>query len=355
MSREVITVGVDAHKTIHVAVALNEAGQRIGEWSGGNTVSEWGRFHAWITSFDGQRQVGIEGAGSYGLGLAGSLVQAGEVVYDVNGRLTALGRRHARRRGKSDSLDAEAVAQTVRRETDALPLVVRNDDASILSHLSGERDALVQETTRVQNQLHAVLFKLDPEYKTWVSLDSKRDLATLEVLASEDGDTRLHVVLKASVRRHAEHLAMLKRNVAALAREIETLAQAYAPLTEIVGIAPLTAGTLAGILGSHAPFESDAQLAAYAGVAPLEASSAGNGRYRLNRGGNRRLNAIVYRIAITQQRYPGEGKTYVERKLREGHTKREAIRALKRYIVRAIWRNWRRCAPPPPRTSFACT
>ncbi|MCZ7577970.1 MAG: IS110 family transposase [Dehalococcoidia bacterium] len=351
MSSEVITVGVDAHKAVHVAIALDEAGHRFGEWSGGNTVSEWARFGDWLRSLGGARQVGIEGAGSYGRGLAVSLVHAGEVVYDVNGRLTALGRRHARRRGKSDSLDAEAVAHTVRREADALPRVVCNDDARILSHLSEERETLVHEATRVRNRLHAVLLELDPEYKQWASLLSSQGLSALEALPSDPEDDALRQALRASVRRHAAHLTMLMRDINELAKEIETRAQPYAALTEITGVAPLTAGTLAGIIGSHAPFANDAQLAAYAGVAPLEAASAGTGRHRLTRGGNRRLNAIIYRIAIAQLRHPGQGRAFLDKKLCQGHTKKEAIRSLKRYIVRAIWRHWRRC---PPQTSFAC-
>lgn len=122
------------------------------------------------------------------------------------------------------------------------------------------------------------------------------------------------------------------RDIDALGAQVEACAQRYAPLTEVVGIAALTAGTLAGILGSHAPFATDAQLAAFAGVAPLEASSAGRGRHRLNRGGNRRLNAIIYRIAIAQLRHPGQARTYVDKKLALGHSKKEAIRSLKRYI-----------------------
>ncbi len=118
---------------------------------------------------------------------------------------------------------------------------------------------------------------------------------------------------------------MLMGGINELAKEIETRAQPFAALTEITGVAPLTAGVLAGILGSHAVFRSDALLVAFAGVAPLEASSAGNRRHRLSRGGNRRLNAIIYRIAITQLRYPGEARTYFEKKLGQGHTKTEAI------------------------------
>jgi transposase len=102
-------------------------------------------------------------------------------------------------------------------------------------------------------------------------------------------------------------------------------------------------GALAGILGPAPRFANDAQLAAYAGVAPLEASSAGLVRHRLNRGGNRRLNAIIYRIALTQAQHSAEAKAYLDRRVSEGKTKREAIRALKRYIIRMIWRLWREC------------
>lgn len=111
------------------------------------------------------------------------------------------------------------------------------------------------------------------------------------------------------------------------------------------GIDLLTAGALAGILGppTSRRFSNEAQLAAYAGVAPLEASSAGAVRHRLSRDGNRQLNAIVYRIAITQARWSPEARAYLRRRVSEGKTTREALRALKRYIMRAIWRLWREC------------
>jgi transposase len=109
----------------------------------------------------------------------------------------------------------------------------------------------------------------------------------------------------------------------------------------------LTAGALAGIPRPGRRFDNDAQLAARAGVAPLEASSAGAVRRRLNRGGNRRLNAILHRIAVTQARYSPEAKAYLARRLSEGKTGREAMRALKRYIARAVWRLWRECQLGP--------
>ena len=97
-----------------------------------------------------------------------------------------------------------------------------------------------------------------------------------------------------------------------MAAQIEARAAAgFSPLTTLCGISPLTAGALAGILGPGRRFATDAQLAAYAGVAPLEASSAGRVRHRLNRGGNRRLNAILSRIALTQARHAPEARAYL--------------------------------------------
>ncbi len=117
----------------------------------------------------------------------------------------------------------------------------------------------------------------------------------------------------------------------------------FSPLTRLRGVNLLTAGALAGILGPGRRFATDAQLAAYAGVAPLEASSAGVVRHRLNRGGNRRLNAILYRVALTQARYSPEARAYLDRRVAAGKTRREALRALKRFLIRAIWRLWQEC------------
>jgi transposase len=99
-------------------------------------------------------------------------------------------------------------------------------------------------------------------------------------------------------------------------------------------------------MGPGQRFRTDAQLAAYAGVAPLETSSASIVRHRLNRGGNRRLNSIVYRIAVTQARGLAEARAYIARRMSEGKTKREAHRALRRYIIRALWKLWCACEVP---------
>ena len=114
-------------------------------------------------------------------------------------------------------------------------------------------------------------------------------------------------------------------------------------LTELVGASWLTAGMLAGYLGPGNRFASDRQLAAYAGVAPLEVSSAERVRHRLNRDGQRQLNAILHRIALTQLQWSAEAQTYVARRMGEGKSKADALRALKRFIARRIYRLWQRC------------
>jgi transposase len=142
----------------------------------------------------------------------------------------------------------------------------------------------------------------------------------------------------------AKRLRLALEQVADLQQQIARRAAAdFSPLTRLCGINLLTAGALAGILGPGRRFTTEAQLAAYAGVAPLEASSAGGVRHRLNRGGNRRLNAILYRIALTQARHAPEARAYLERRRAQGKTSKEAFRALKRFLIRAIWRLWQEC------------
>jgi transposase len=153
----------------------------------------------------------------------------------------------------------------------------------------------------------------------------------------------------AAVRRLAQRLQLALAHVKELAKQIrqQTQAAGFGPLTEICGVGLLLAGALAGMLGPGCRFHSDAELAAYAGVAPLEASSAGHVRHRLNRGGNRRLNALLYMIALTQRRAWAPAQEYLARRVREGKSRKEAVRALKRYLVRAIWRAWQKCLAPP--------
>jgi len=339
-----ITIGVDAHKRIHVALALDARGQEINKWQGPNSPGGWQALLEWGRSLGEPRQWGIEGAWNYGRGLAQYLVEGGETVYEINARWTALRRRGARRPGKTDRLDASAVALFVRQEAPDLPRVTQDDSSAVLNLLATERGAAVAEAIRLRNQLHALLLQLDPQYRRWLSsLSSRSGLDTLEKYQFP-GANPLQEERAAAVRRLVERLRLVMSQVKEVSEKIRKQAQeGFSPLTQVFGINLLTAGTLAGILGPGCRFSNDAELAAYAGVAPLETSSAGVVRHRLNRSGNRRLNHIVHLIAWTQIRSWQPAQTYLERRISEGKSRREATRALKRFIIRAIWRRWMEC------------
>lgn len=343
-----ITFGVDAHKQLHMAVALDSQGRMLGNWRGPNSVDGWHELQHWAQSFAGEQQWGIEGAWNYGRGLAQHLVAAGAIVYDINPRWTAERRRSARKRDKSDAHDAQAIAKIVQEHTLALPLVIAEttDHSAVLDLLVTEREGALAEATRLRNQLHQLLLLLDPEYKQ--HLPALTTNAGLDALVSytTTSERLLDQQRAATIQRLSKRLRLALEQATELEAQICTRATEYAPLAELCGVGLLTAGALAGILGPGQRFSHDGQLAALAGVAPLEASSAGRTRHRLNRGGNRRLNAILHRMAQTQARWSPQAQAYLERRQAEGKTRREAMRALKRYLIRAVWQRWKQCQKP---------
>ena len=361
-----ITLGVDAHKSVHAAVALDDAGRELGRWRGANSRAGWAELYRWGAALGppaAPRRWGIEGAWNYGRGLAQHLVGAGETVHEVSPCWTAEGRRRARRRGKSDALDASAVARFVRQEAATLPPIAAEDETAVLDLLVTERAAAVAEAVRLRNRVHQLLLQLDPEYRTGrPALRTKAGLAAAERYATAS-PRALDQERAAAVRRLARRLRGVLEEAAALAEQIRARAAAgFAPLTRVCGVSLLTAGTLAGLLGPGPRFRTDAQLAAFAGAAPLEASSAGIVRHRLNRGGNRQLNRLLHQIALTQSRHAPEARAYLARRAAEGKTRREAFRALKRFLARAVWRRWQEClaqgrdslaAPAAPTASAA--
>jgi transposase len=349
------SVGVDAHKKVLVAEAVDGAGQATARWQGPNNVEGWQRFANWLDSLAGPVQVGIEGAYSYGRALAQLLVTREVVVYDINPRWTAAYRRTARRQHKSDALDARAVALVSQRDAPDLPRVQVDDVSSLLQVMVSERDAVQAESVRLRNQLHAQLFQLGLEAGTIdTAAKLRRIIETLPAPANALAGQRL-----VAIRRLAERCFLALGDVARYAAEIAALGEEhFAPLARIHGVGFLTAGILASHLGPNSRFSSDAQLAAYAGAAPIEASSAEHVRHRLSRGGCRKLNATLYLIALSQLRSPtSQGRAYVDKRRRDGRTLREALRALKRYIARAVFQAWRECLKPHPAPvqQYGCT
>jgi transposase len=356
------TIGIDPHKRVNEAFAIDRQGQEVGRWRGPNDASGWTELQVWASQLGSERQFGVEGAGSLGRGLAQHLLGGQELVYEVNPRWTAMVRVRARRSDKSDRLDARAVALFVRQEAPDLPRVEAEDETVALDVLATEREAAVGEATRLQNQIHALLQQLDPHYRDLLpSMKTPSGLARLKGFEPTPDASVAQQARAASVRRLALRLELALAQVDDLSKQIAVLASPrFTPLTEICGVGVLTAGILAGILGPGRRFANDAELAKFAGAAPIETSSAERIRHRLNRGGNRRLNAVLYRIVLTQARYSRQARAYLDRRMSEGRTRKEAFRALKRYVIRAIFNIWVQCMGKrpdagSPRASCACT
>jgi transposase len=338
-----IWIGVDAHKQIHQAVAISETGI-VGERTIPNTETAWAALHEWAGQWP-ERIWAVEGAWYLGRGLAQYLASRGERVHEVNGRWTARRRRGMRQRGKSDRLDARSVATLLREEADTLPRVFPEQDPEAIVQLwSREHATLNEEKTRVVNRLHALLLQCDPQYKTTLpELQDRAAIAALRMYTAP-ASGELARERERAVRRQAEQLALLDEQEREVEKKLKAASrERFSPLTEIEGIGPIIACAIVAELGRPRPGFREEHLAADAGVSPLEASSAGGVRHRLNRTGNRRLNMVFHQIVLTQGRIYAPARTYLARRRADGLTDREARRALKRHLVRRVYRAWLAC------------
>ena len=247
-------------------------------------------------------------------------------------------RRSAREAGKSDPIDALAVAQAALRTPD-LPEAHLEGPERELRMLLDHREDLVNERTRVESRLRWHLHDIDPTIHVPLrSLGAFKWLDKLEELLAKREQT---VQVKIARDLVADCWRLSKRAGRLQKRIEELVAENHARLLEIPGVGALTAAKLVGEIAGVERFGSDSKLAAHAGVAPLQASSGNRQRHRLNRRGNRQLNAAFHRVAVTQIRCHGPARDYVERKMAEGKSKREAIRCLKRQLVRVVFNTLR--------------
>lgn len=338
-----IWIGVDAHKRIHQAVAISQAGIE-GERTVPNAPAAWAALREWAQQWP-DRCWAVEGAWYLGRGLAQYLAEHGEAVREVSGRLTASRRGKNRRRGKSDRLDAHAVAQLLREEGLQLPEVTAQEDEVAAVQLWSRTQAeLTKDQTRLINRAHDLLLLCDPQYQTRLpALTSKAGIDALRRYEAP-GTGALARERERIIRQTAEQLALLYEQDRELKGKLERVSKArFSPLRQIEGVGPLIACSFIAELGRPRAGFGEEQLAALSGTAPLEASSAGTLRHRLNRGGNRRLNVAFHRIVLTQARIYEPAKAYLERRKRAGLSAREARRALKRLLVRRVHRAWRDC------------
>jgi transposase len=327
-----IVIGVDVHKQSVTAVVVDDAGRMLDE----RTVPVGSdALIGWASALDAERLWAIEDCRLLTPWLERQLLDRGEELVRVSPKLTVPERRAGRVRGKSDPIDALAVARAALREPD-LPRPqpgerVHREIKLLVDH----RDDLVDERRRTQQRLRWHLHELDPTLVVPLRrLDRASHLERVgRWLARREQEVQVRIA-----RELVNRCRSLSREITELDQELEQQAAAVAPaLLELPGCGAVTAAKLLAEIGPISRFKSDAQLARHSGVAPLQASSGKNQRHRLDRGGNRQLNAALYRIAITQSRYHPAARAYLERKQAEGKTRREAIRCLKRLLARTVF------------------
>ena len=332
-----IVLGADMHKRSHTVVAVGApTGELLGERTAQVGVRGFDALLVWARGLDEERVWALEDCRHVSGSFERFLIERGERVLRVATRLMADARRGGRERGKSDSIDAVAVARAALREgIDELPAAQLEGAELDLRLLVDHRERLVRQRVAVNNTLQWHLHDLWPELTLPVSalFSTKWNARIGRRLARAEQSARVRIA-----RDDLRRLRDLTQSIKALETEIADLVASIAPqlLTE-PGFGPLTAAKLVGEIAGASRFSSDAKLARSAGLAPLPVSSGNTNRHRLDRGGNRQINAAIHRIAVTRARCHPETKTYIARRTAEGKTHREAIRCLNRHLARRIW------------------
>jgi transposase len=330
-----VMIGIDPHKASHTAVALDEHEQPLGEMrvrAAGNQVE---RLVEWAAPFS-ERTWAIEGAGGLGYLLAQQLVAAGERVVDVHPKLAARVRLLATGDiNKNDPNDARSVAVAALRSP-TLNEVRAEDHAAVMKVWAKRHRDLARQRSRIVCRLHAVLCDLIPGGIAGEisAAQATRLLDELEPEGAVAGARHaLACDLVTDVVRLDSQLRETKKRIAVAITASKTT------VTDVFGVGPIIAATIIGDVADVSRFPSRDHFAAYNGTAPIEVSSGGRRKvFRLSRRGNRRLNHAIHMAAVTQIRFRHtEGRAYFERKIAEGHSGKEAIRALKRRISDAVY------------------
>jgi transposase len=342
-----IVLGADTHKRSHTIAAVAAA---TGELLGQRTVPVdrrgFGALLVWARGIGGERVWALEDCRHVSGSLERFLIGCGERVLRIPTHLSAGARKTARQRGKSDPIDALNVARAALQEgLDAFPAAQLDGPELDLRLLVDHRERLVRHRVDLNSTLLWHLHDLWPELvlpgcalfsKKWSMRISRR-------LARAEQSMRVRVA-----RDELRRLRELTQAINQHEREITELVTPLAPqlLTE-PGFGPLIAAKLVGEIAGAQRFATAAKLARAAGVAPIPASSGNTQRQRLDQGGNRQINAALHRVIVTRTRCHQPTRDYIARRRSEGKSTREAIRCLKRYLTRRVWRLLQ---PPHPRT-----
>ena len=330
-----ITGGVDTHLDIHVAAALNAIGGLLGVESFPADGPGYRRLLSWLESFGTVVLIGVEGTGSYGAGLTRHLHDKGVSVVEVD----RPNRQERRRAGKSDPIDAvEAARAALSGRAKGQPKT-RNGSVEAIRVLRIARCSARKERVRAINQLRSLVSTAPEELRAELRGLSISQLVHKTAGMRPSGRTDVLNANKLAMRCLARRVRDIDAEVAEIDAVLRPLVSETAPdLVSLYGVGPDTAGALVVAAGDNPErLGNEATFAHLCGVSPLDASSGKQLRHRLNRGGDRQANSALWRIVITRMASDPRTQRYVERRCKEGLTKAEAMRCLKRYVAREVF------------------
>ena len=333
-----VVVGVDTHKDVHVARAKNHLGRLLGEKSIPTTAAGYRSLLAWARSLGEVEAFGIEGTGSFGAGLTRFLIEKGQTVLEV----TRPNRQRRRRNGKSDPADADAAASAVLSgEASGLPKSGRGP-VEMIRTLRLARKTAVKAHTQAINTMKALIVTAAPQLRESLprSHRSTKPLVSVCAAFGEEPLTSPLAAHKRALRSLAQRCLQLEAEIKELAAALDELVAQTAPqLVGRYGVGTDSAAALLIAAGDNPErLRSDAAFSSLCGASPVEASSGKTIRHRVNRGGNRDANAALHRIVLVRLRWDAPTRAYVERRTKEGRTKREIMRCLKRYVAREVYK-----------------
>ena len=330
-----VIIGVDTHQDEHVAVAIDQQGVRLAERHAPASSYGYRELERWSQELGEVRAFGVEGTGSYGAGLARFLISRGFTVVEVN----RPDRSTRYRKGKSDPTDAEMAARAVLAGVANATPKSGEGEIEMIRMLKSTKDSAVKARTQAVNQMRALVVTAPAVLRE--TLDGLTSSA-LAARCKSFRPGRLEnpaAAAKYTLRSLAWRYLQLDREIHDLQAKLERLTRMAAPaLVSIFGVGPDTAAALLISAGSNPQrIHSEAAFASLCGVSPIPASSGKTNRHRLNRGGDRQANAALYRVVLVRLSHDLRTREYMQCRTREGMSKPEVIRCLKRYVVREIY------------------
>jgi transposase len=333
MEEGLVVIGVDAHKRTHTAVATDAVGRRLAETTVEATTEGHLLALEWASRWP-VRKWAVEDCRHLTRTLESDLLRAGERLVRVPTKMMSGARRAAREAGKSDPIDALAVARAAWREP-ALPMACLDGPERELRLLVDHRDDLVRERTRIQSRIRWHLHEIDPCLH--VRSRGLRSQKVVERVIAQLQDREGTIV--EIVREQLVRVRELNQRALELERQIMLLVIRIAPsLLSIPGCGALTAAKIVGETAGAHRFRSKAAYARWNGTAPQPVWTGNTARYRLARTGNRQVNSALHRIAITQARVDTRGRAYIERRIQQGNSTTEALRLLRRRLSDVVYR-----------------